>query len=153
MCEKGVQVPSRKVPLYTDAQLGACGYIPVQARVTEDTLIYISAHLQTISSQYYRSIKYEELITQPTRFGQPLADFLGFERDVVMAKVSAHIEKKKDYTGLLTERQREAVETIFAENRAQQWSFLLRDEISLISEKGSDIVGREETCLVPQTPQ
>jgi len=86
MCER-IPVPSQKEILYTNWTLSPCGYINTQARVVEDSLTYLASHLSLLSLGYFRSVSYEELLSDPASYVEGLAGFLSFDEKVVDSSI------------------------------------------------------------------
>lgn len=146
MCEQGVPVPTRKVRLYTEGPLGECGYIPVQARVVEDALVYINAQMLAVSREYFQTFRYEDFLEDSERFVAPLAKFLGFQPGEISEHVTSHVQKRKeDYTQMLSEKQRETITSLFSgEKRPHYWKGLERDDWHILNFDASDRRFKEE---------
>lgn len=148
-CQQGVVLPT--VPqLYTSWPLGECGYIGLQARVVEDSLVYLSSQLEVISFKYYRTLRYEDYLASPLSYVRPLARFLGYRdwrelQQITRRDVRPH---KEDYTQLISGVQRDLVATLFNPARTLQWQYLLSEELEFSMSDPPQLPQRREKCFV-----
>lgn len=172
MCVKGINIPAQRKDLWTTWPLGPCGYINVQARVVEDTLIYLNAQLSNLHKNYFRIINYHQLIDKSGEFVLPLLKFLGFSEygnfpkevegrnlpifgiDEAKKIVFRHMKKKtEDYSKTLDDEQMRTVQRIFHSYSSDQWPVLYDESLSLRYYESNDVLTPKEmdqTCY-PKT--
>jgi hypothetical protein len=147
-CQKGVMLPTNP-SLYTSWPLGPCGYVGLQAKVVEDSLIFMSSQLEVISWKYYRTLYYEDYLAAPLSYVKPLAKFFGYRDWRALLKVTRRYVRphKEDYTELMSDVQKDLIAKTFSSTRLLQWAYLLRDDLELSASIPPKLPQRRERCF------
>ena len=130
---KGVPRPTQRPIMFTNPELGPCGFVFLQSRVVEDAIIYISAQLHSISKDYYFNVRYEDLVYTVVD-GQASVDEEWFEnRNRIIGEMATFLQldptslqktveevikpSTSDYTSNFSEVEERTIHTIFNEYR------------------------------------
>ena len=148
-CKSEVPRPTR-TGLFTESGLGGCSPIGVQARVVEDAMIYIESQLRSVSHDYFRVLRYEEMVARPADFAEPLATFLEVKVEDMTKSLRNVKGSSGDYGKTLTPIQLETIEGIFHPTKEVLWPYMEDRTMNLLT---APKVKEGEVCLPPPPKQ